>query len=65
MHTQRSNAVALTGALVLGTLLTFGTGIAQADESQLDSSEDTLPGAKIVDLGDAGRAALGTAAKVF
>lgn len=67
MQTQRSGAVALAGALVLGTLLTFGAGIAQADEpQQADSSGDTVPGApKFADLGEAGRFAFGTGANAF
>lgn len=67
MQTQRSGAVALAGALVLGISLTFGAGIAQADEPQpVDSSGDTVSGApKFVDLGEAGRFAFGTGANVF
>lgn len=67
MHTPRSGAVALASALTLGTLLTFGAGMAQADESQQDSSSaETFSGAsKFVDLGDAGRAAAGTVANTF
>lgn len=67
MHTRRSSAVALASALVLGTLLTLGAGIAQADESQQDNfTGETIPGLpKFVDLGDAGRAALGTLSNVF
>jgi hypothetical protein len=67
MYTRRSGAVALAGAFVLGTLLIFGAGIAQAGElSPAGSSDETVPGApKIVDLGDIGRTAFGTGANVF
>ncbi|MGH3963561.1 MAG: hypothetical protein ACRDRY_09945 [Pseudonocardiaceae bacterium] len=67
MHTRRSGAVALAGALVLGTLLTSGAGIAQAGESQQGgSSSDTVEGApKVIDLGDIGRFVAGTGANLF
>ena len=67
MHARRSGVVTLTGALVLGTLLTFSAGMAQASESQQDdSSSDTVAGApKILDLGDIGRAVFGTGANLF